>query len=374
MATQMSEIAVKAPARVNIIGEHTDYNGGFVLPTTTALYTRVVAVPRMDRAVEVHSTHYGETHSFRLDDIHRGEEVTWVEYVKGVAAELQADGIELTGATIEIASEIPVGGGLSSSASLELAIARALLAIAGVFVAAPDLAQLCQRAEHQYPRVRCGIMDQYTIACAEKDHAILLDCRSLAVEQVPIPAHARFIVTDSGVRHRLPDGQYNNRRDECMEAARILSSEVPGVTSLRDVDIRTLEAKRETLGETLYRRCRHVASENERVQAAVAALRGDDMATLGQQLNACQASLRDDFEVSCDEIETLVRIANECTGVLGSRMVGAGFGGCVLSLTSADEVDNAVAEISNDYNASFGRQPWIHVVEPSEPVREINST
>jgi galactokinase len=233
------------------------------------------------------------------------------------------------------------------------------------------LAEICQSAEHNYAGVQCGIMDQYTIACAEKGNAILLDCRSLDVVQVPIPDNARFILTDSGVRHRLPDGHYNNRTDECAAAVSTLATVVPDLESLRDLDAKTLEIQKKNLGDVLYRRCRHVLTENVRVQESVAALQGGDLAYLGSLLSACHASLRDDFEVSCDELEELVNIANACPGVLGSRMVGAGFGGCVLSLTSADNVEEAARQISSNYTGKFGTEPWMHIVQASHPVREV---
>jgi len=368
---RMSELSVQAPARVNIIGEHTDYNGGFVLPTTTALYTRLTATARSDRTVEVTSRNLADTQSFALDNVHRGSEFGWIEYVKGVAAELQADGVELRGASIEIDSDIPLGGGLSSSASLELGVATALLGLAGASIAAPRLARLCQRAEHHYAGVQCGIMDQYTIACAEKGSAILLDCRTLDTTQVPIPGDARLVVTDSGVRHRLPDGDYNDRADECAAAVRILTTVVPGLTSLRDLDADTLEAQKDTLGDVLHRRCRHVVTENQRVHEAVVALERGDLATIGVLLNACHASLRDDFEVSCDELEALVGIANASKGVLGSRMVGAGFGGCVLSLVNASDAEDAARQINSDYNSVLGKEPWTHIVRASDPVHEV---
>jgi len=369
---RMSEFSVQAPARVNIIGEHTDYNGGFVLPTTTALLTRVNASPREDRSIAATSRNLGDTQTFSLDNLRPNAEVTWIEYVKGVAAELQADGVELRGLNIDIHSEIPLGGGLSSSASLELAIATALVRAAGITVPPERLARLCQRAEHNYAHVQCGIMDQYTIACAQKGNAILLDCRSLDVVQVPIPNAARFIITDSGVRHRLPDGDYNDRADECATAVRHLAKAMPGLTSLRDLDASTLEAHKDVLGDVLYRRCRHVVSDNDRVHLAVAALGDEDLETLGELLNACHASLRDNFEVSCDELEALVEIANSCPGVKGSRMVGAGFGGCVLSLTTADDADEAARLIASNYNTAFGSDPWMHIVQAADSVREIS--
>ncbi len=367
----MSELSVQAPARVNIIGEHTDYNGGFVLPTTTALFTRVTATSRSDRSVKVTSKNLDDTQIFTLDDLRPGAEVTWIEYVKGVAAELQADGVALRGLSIDIESDIPLGGGLSSSASLELAVATAMLRAAGATVAPDRLARLCQRAEHNYAGVQCGIMDQYTIACTQKGNAILLDCRSLDAVQVSIPRNARFIVTDSGVRHRLPDGEYNDRADECAAAVRLLAKVVPGLTTLRDLRADALEEHKELLGDVLYRRCRHIVTENSRVHRAVDALESGDLAQLGSLLNACHRSLRDDFEVSCKEVDALVEVAIACNGVFGSRMIGGGFGGCVLSLSTADTVDEAAAQIAADYRQILGTDPWVHVVQAADPVREV---
>ena len=370
---RMSEFSVQAPARVNIIGEHTDYNGGFVLPTTTALFTRVTATSRPDRRVEVTSKNLDDTQIFTLDDLRPGAEMTWIEYVKGVAAELQADGVALQGLNIDIESDIPLGGGLSSSASLELAVATAMIRAVSATVALDRLARLCQRAEHKYAGVQCGIMDQYTIACARKGNAILLDCRSLDVVQVAIPDDARLIVTDSGVRHHLPDGDYNNRADECAAAVRLLAEVIPGLATLRDLHADALEEYKRLLGDVLYRRCRHIVTENSRVHRAVEAMDNADIKQLGALLNACHRSLRDDFEISCAEVDVLVDVCNACDGVIGSRMIGGGFGGCVLSLTTADAVDESAAQIVGNYGQVLGEEPWLHIVEPADPVREVGA-
>ena len=364
-------VQVVAPARVNIIGEHTDYNGGFVLPMSTALFTSVTATPRADRRVAATSKTFNETRSFALDDIQAGENVSWVEYVKGVAAGLQEFGVELPGAELLIESDIPLGAGLSSSASLELAIAKALLAVAGAEIPPLELALLCQQAEHHYAGVHCGIMDQYTVACAEEGHAILLDCRSLNAVQVQLPADVGFILTDSGVRHRLPDGDYNDRAQECAAAVEILAQEFAGVELLRDVTADMIGSHKNALGEVLYRRCRHVVSENERVQLAVMAMESGDQPALGRLLNECHTSLNKDFEVSCDELEALVAAANASDLVLGSRMIGAGFGGCVLSLCHLGDVSAAADDIRENYAAVAGKEPWQHIVAPARPVRVI---
>lgn len=367
-------VLVKAPARVNIIGEHTDYNDGFVLPMSTAIFTWAKASPRDDRKISVTSHNVGETCLFELDGMQPGQSSSWVEYVKGVAAELEGLGIVLRGADILIDSDIPLGAGLSSSASLELAVAKALLAIAGESVPGPELAKLCQRAEHRYAGVQCGIMDQYTLNCAKEGHAILLDCRSLEVIQVLVSPLLGFILTDSGVRHRLPDGHYNNRADECTTAVQILVRDRPEIKSLRDLRADVLEANKSALGDVLYRRCRHIVSENERVKSAVQAVENGELQKLGALFDACHTSLRDDYEVSCDELEALVKAANASNGVFGSRMVGAGFGGCVLSVCRSDDVAAAATEISANYKKVTGKKPWQHIVEPAKPARVITQT
>lgn len=367
----MRPIHVKTPARVNIIGEHTDYNDGFVLPMSTALFTSIAATRRDDRLLRVSSSSVAEASVIDLDDLQRGDPVSWIDYVKGVAAELQQYGVQLHGADLQIDSDIPLGAGLSSSASLELSVAKSLLAVADTDIAPPELARLCQRAEHNYAGVHCGIMDQYTLACAQKGHAILLDCRSLEMQQVPLPYKIGFILTDSGVRHSLAAGEYNARTDECAAAVALFAKRVPGIDKLRDVSMDMLQASRSDLGDILYRRCRHVLTENQRVLDAVAALENSAAQHLGSLLTACHASLRDDFEVSCGELDALVAAANASQRVFGSRMVGAGFGGCVLSVCEASDIEAAAREIRDNYAALTGNQPWQHQVSVAAPAQLV---
>jgi len=362
----------RAPARVNIIGEHTDYNDGLVLPTTTALFTSVAAVPRPDRIIRIESREMRNVQSFDLDDIEPAKNPGWIDYAKGVAAELEAEGIRLQGANLEIESQIPLGGGLSSSASFELAVATALLRLADRSLPGPSLAAICQRAEIRYAGVNCGIMDQFTIACCKRGNAMLLDCRSLDIEQVAIPPSAGMLIIDSGVKHRLPESAYNKRSDECAEAVKILSQHAPQVVALRDLKMEMLETQKDRLGDLLYRRCRHVVSENQRVRDAYAALRSGDLEKLGNLISASHASLRDDFEVSCDEVDQLVQIADECTDVPGSRILGAGFGGCVLSLVGLDNIEEVAGKITQKYKQVTGHDPWTHIVQGSEPAQQIH--
>jgi galactokinase len=297
--------------------------------------------------------------------------VTWVEYIRGVAAVLERNGIRLRGADIFIDSDIPLGGGLSSSASLELVIARALVDLANESVPVLELAKMCQQAEHEFAHVQCGIMDQYTIACAREDSVLLLDCRTLEAREVPIPADIVFIVTDSGVRHRLPDGDYNSRGDECATAMARLRNLGVDLQSLRDLTPELLADNEQGLGDLLFRRCRHVVSENDRVQQVVSALEANDVYSVGELVTDCHMSLRNDYEVSCKELDVLVEIANGCDGVHGSRMVGAGFGGCVLSVTTKGKVDRVRKQIGERYAKASGILPWQHIVEPANGVVEV---
>ena len=363
----MTKVIASAPARVNIIGEHTDYNDGFVLPTCTALVTQVSASVRADREVHVQTSLNNQTASFSLDHLSPNLSGEWVEYIKGVAAGLQGAGVALAGADLVIDGTIPLGAGLSSSASLELAVARAMLNLAEVEMSATDIALLCQKAEHDYAGVRCGIMDQYAVACAEYGHALLLDCRSLDATQVQLPDDLVFVLTDSGVRHKLVDGNYNERADECERAVAILADAQPGVISLRDVDQDLLEANKEALGDTLYRRCRHVLTENERVLAMVEALSAGDLEQVGHLLTAGHRSLSEDFEISRPQVDQVAAAADRIAGALGSRMVGGGFGGCVLSACRKADAEAVALQIRSEFAAIIGAEPWQHIVEPADP-------
>jgi galactokinase len=364
-------VLYRAPARVNLIGEHTDYNDGFVLPTATALYTWVAAAPRSDRLLKIFACRFDEHECIDLDRLEAGRTGRWADYARGVAAILEGEGHALRGADVVIDGEIPLGGGLSSSASLSCALAFALLDRSGIAIDRARLALLCQRVETDFAGVRCGIMDQYVIARAERDCAMLLDCRSLEFESIPIDANAGFVIVDSGVHHQLPAGEYNSRREECERAVSILAEKLSPLASLRDLAPEVLEEARGLLDDRLYRRCQHVLTENRRVRDAVAALTTGDVDRLGQLIDASHESLRSDFEVSCGELDALVEIATACPGVYGARMMGAGFGGCTINLVEPARVDQVVREISVEYGKILGREPWVHVVGSSDPVQAI---
>jgi galactokinase len=358
----------RAPGRVNVIGGHTDYNDGFVLPTTTALYTWIGIAPRADRILRAFSRRFDSVQEVDLGQITKRRDGDWFEYVKGVASILEASGRPLRGADLVIDGEIPLGGGLSSSASLETALALALLDGAGVEIERAELARLCQRAESDFVGARCGIMDQFVISCCARGRAMMLDCRSLEFRLAAMPNDARLLIVDSGVSHRLPSGHYNSRRKECEQAVSRLAGRIPQLGSLRDLDLEQLEDEKKTLGDRLYRRCRHVLNENQRVEAAYAALQVGDVAHLGKLITASHVSLRDDYEISCAELDALVEIMVDRPGVYGARLIGGGFGGCALCLVDAPHLDQVIDEVRTTYGELLGRLPWIHAVTAADPV------
>ena len=278
----------RAPARTNIIGEHTDYNDGLVMPVNMALYTWLAIAPRDDRLVCVRAADFDQMTEVNLDDIQQCPDGGWAEYPKGVLKVLQAYGFDLMGADVLIASEIPIGGGLSSSASLETVMAMAMLSISRHYVDRRQLAWMCKEAENDFVGVSCGIMDQYIISLGSSGHAMMLDCRSMEFEQVPLPEAARLLVVHSGVQHRLDDGGFNTRQQECQQAVEILSESHKGISALRDATVEQLNAHKSELGDVLYRRGRHVVTEIQRVRDALQAMTSDDPARPSKVVRRCQ--------------------------------------------------------------------------------------
>ena len=353
---------MRAPGRVNLIGEHTDYNDGFVLPTAIGLQTWIAYVPTDDGVVSLELDETGETLGFDLGALgeRRG---TWVDYVAGTAWALAREGWATTGARGVVAATLPREAGLSSSASLELASAWMLLGDAVVRTACLDLARACQRAENEYVGVRCGLMDQFSVACGEAGAALLLDCRSLAYRAVPLPRDLALVVCHTGSPRRLGDSAYNARREECERSVRMLGASRPGTTALRDVGVDDLPWAERLLPETEFRRVRHVVTENERVLAAVAALETGDHHALGGLFAASHASLRDDYEVSSAALDLLVEIASATPGVVAARMTGGGFGGCTVNLVEADAVGGLRARVIGEYAKRSGLTPRVFEVE-----------
>jgi len=356
----------RAPGRVNIIGEHTDYNDGFVMPAAIEFYTWVAAAKREGRVLEAYSEHFDEKISLPLDALSGPPRKHWSDFIRGVAAVLQKAGYNLAGANLVIHGEVPLGAGLSSSASLEVATALALTSLSGIDVPRLELVKLCQKAEHEFVGTRCGIMDQFIAVFGAAAHALMLDCRSLEYQLLPVPHDFRFVVCNSMVRHELASGEYNRRRADCEEGVKLLQSHLPGIRALRDVAVTDLEVWKHVLPATVYRRCRHVVTENQRVLAAAKALQSGDTHRFGHLMYRSHASLRDDYQVSCKELDLLVDLASSSSSVFGARMTGGGFGGCTVNLLRTDASDSFTEHISQAYQEVTGIIPEIYVCEPAQ--------
>ena len=353
---------VQAPGRVNLIGEHTDYNDGFVLPMAIESNVRIALRPRPDHRINLCSGNFSQQVTFGLDNLrHDDGKAKWSEYCRGVAWVMLEKGLPLRGMDAVIIGDVPIGAGLSSSAAMEVASAWAFQVAAGFRMDPVDMALPCQKAENEWVGMRCGIMDQFISVLGRKDHALLIDCRSLTYEAVPLPHSYSFVITNSMVRRGLVDSAYNERRAQCEEGVRLLQKRLPAIRALRDVSNDELEHFRNDLPELTYRRCRHVVTENTRALQSVAALKAGRAAEFGRLMNASHDSLRDDYQVSRNELDTLVTIAHSTHGCLGSRLTGAGFGGCTVSLVQTGAVEAFVDKVSQEYARITGLTPAIYV-------------
>ena len=362
-------LVAAAPGRVNLIGEHTDYNDGYVLPMALDREILAAAAAREDGTLRVHSADFREEASFKLGALEPGSVKGWAAYVAAVHWALGREGYPLRGADLFIQGDLPRGAGLSSSAALELAVARAACALGGWTWDAAAMARVCQKAENEFVGVRCGIMDQFAAAVGEAGCALFLDCRSLAHESVPIGwTGAEFVVIDSGVSRSLHTSAYNERREECVLAVRELSVRFPGLSSLRDA---TPEMLRDPASENepWWHRARHVVSENGRVLKAVEALRGGKPAAFGNLMSASHASLRDDYAVSCPELDLLVACALEQPGCFGARLTGAGFGGCTISLVAGEAVPAFAENVTASYQGATGISPQVFIFKAGRTAR-----
>jgi len=351
----------RAAGRVNLIGEHTDYNDGLVLPAAIDRSTWVAAAPRRDRTLRVASRNLAGERHIALDAPSRSPDGHWSDYAAGVVAQLARHGIPLGGADLLIDSDIPLGAGLSSSAALEVGVARALLAIAGAALAPLELARLCQAAEHEFAGTHCGIMDQYSACFGDEGNLLLLDCRTQRHRPVPLPARVRLLVCNSMVRHALASGEYNRRRADCSAAVTALQAREARIASLRDLGPDDLAPLGRHLEPRLLRRVRHVVGENARVRATAAALQRGDLDECGRLLYASHASLRDDYEVSCAELDALVEAAAGIPGIWGARMTGGGFGGCTVNLVDAAAAEAAGAALLDRYVEATGRRAEVYI-------------
>ena len=349
---------VRAPGRVNLIGEHTDYNLGFVLPAAIDLEIRIAYLPTDDGRVELTRLDDGGRDGFDLE-ADRPRSGTWLDYVAGTAWALGEAGRPRRGLRGVIASTLPTASGLSSSAAIELASAWALLDEAATSVDAMTLARICQRAENVYVGVQCGLMDQFASSCGVDGSAVLLDCRSLEWRPVALPDGVVIVVLHTGSPRSLNASEYNARRSQCELAVAELAREDPSVASLRDVTLPALEAARARMDAVAYRRARHIVTENQRVAETIAAFAAGDLAAVGRLFAASHASLRDDFEVVSPELDAMVEIASAVPGVVAARMTGAGFGGSTVNLVRPEAVDALRAAVERDYPVRTGLQPRV---------------
>lgn len=355
----MQLIETRAPGRVNLIGEHTDYNDGFVLPCAIAYDTSVFASPRGDRMLTVRSR-LGEPAAFDLDRLPLERRGAWSDYARGMLIELRHAGIDLRGGDLRVTGTVPLGAGLSSSASFEVAVGLALLALAHAQMKPLELARLAQRAEIEHVGTRCGIMDQFTVLFAKAGHVMLLDTRTLDFEAIPLPPGIAIVICNTMVRHDLASSHYNERRAECERAAHLLN-----VRALRDVSMEQLLHARSRLTPQLFARARHVISENGRVLEAASALRAGDLERLGSLLYASHESLRTDYAVSCPELDAMVEIARTHSATIGARMTGGGFGGCTVNVVRAESAGEFRMYMATEYRLRTGIVPEIYDGTPS---------
>jgi galactokinase len=388
-----------APGRVNLIGEHTDYNEGFVLPAAIDKHVAVAFAPRADRILRAYSAEFDHAREMSLDSLadrvatepdKRSGRGGWFDYVAGVAWAMLAAGRPLVGADLAIAGDLPVGAGLSSSAALEIAVARALASVAGLEWDPRVAAVQAQRAEHEFAGVACGIMDQLSVAAAREGCALLIDCRSMETTDVPIPEEARILVFDSGVRRELASSAYNARRASCERVVRLIQSLEPGVSALRDVNPALLDRLAQTerekeagtfsgkvpasfsLDPVDLRRARHVIAENARPAALADAFRSDDLVRAGRLMRDSHESLRDLYEVSSPELDALVELASSQPGCHGARLTGAGFGGCVIAVVEAGSVERVMSSVETGYQERMGRPTTAFVIRASQGARILD--
>ncbi len=361
----------QAPGRVNVIGEHTDYNLGFVMPAAIGLHCSVGIAPRADRELHIYSLQFDQNAVIDLDSLALAARGDWSDYVVGTAVALEKSGYKLRGANLVVSGDVPLGSGLSSSAAIEVATGFALLSIGGHAIDRRQLALACQRAENEFVGARCGIMDQFISAHGRAGHALMLDCRSLEATALPLPGNVQLLVCNTGVKHSHAAGEYNARRQQCEEGVRLLSSEIAGIQSLRDIDSAQLERHEGALPELIYRRCRHVVTENERVLRMARALQKADLPAIGKLMADSHRSLRDDYQVSCPELDIMVEIAAGLPGVIGARMTGGGFGGCTVNLVDDQAARSVRSLILEQYEARTGIHPDAYVLAATDGVAEV---
>jgi galactokinase len=361
----------RAPGRVNLIGEHTDYNDGFVMPAAIEFYSYAAIGERADHTLSVYSEQFHQSVEFSIAHLAGPPRKHWSDYVRGVAAVLRDEGYPLRGANLVIDGQVPIGSGLSSSAAIEVTTALALTSLGGVTIPLLEVARLCQRAENTYTGARCGIMDQFVSCFGKQDHALMLDCRSLEATYLQLSPNVCLVICNTMVRHELATGEYNERRASCERVVETIAKFRPEVRALRDLTLEDLEHYQNQISSVDFRRCRHVITENHRVKDAKAALESADLARFGELMYLSHDSLDQDYEVTCRELNIMVKLAREFEGVYGARMTGGGFGGCTITLVESKVVPEFQATVAREYEKLTGLSPQIVVSAAAAGASEV---
>ena len=362
----------RAPGRVNLIGEHTDYNDGFVMPAAVGFSTYVGIAPRPDRKLVLQSQEFPGCFEFDLDNLPQQRNQAWVDYVVGVATVLRRRGIRLEGANLLVNGDIPIGAGLSSSAALEVVSTLAFLSLTGTQMPLPEVATLCREAENTYVGAHVGIMDQYISCMGKAGHAMLLDCRSLEFRLVPIPPGLQLVVCNTMVKHDVATSGYNVRRAQCEEGVGYFAKWYPNIRALRDVSVEMLHEHSKDLSPVILKRCTHVILENQRTVEAARSLTDRDLARMKELMAESHASMRDLYEISCQEVDIMVDSAQDLPGFCGGRMTGGGFGGCTINLVRTGNASDFAAQIADRYQRATNIKPQIYICSAEDGAQALN--
>ena len=361
----------RAPGRVNLIGEHTDYNDGFVMPAAIGFSTFVAIAERPDRKLLIHSDEFPGALEYDVEHLPEKRTGGWGDYVLAVASVLQKYGRRLKGANILVHGEVPIGAGLSSSAAIEVASALALMSLDESQLPLPEVAKLCQQGENTFIGARVGIMDQFVSCMGKAGHALLLDCRSLDFKFVPIPAGIQIVVCNTMVKHEVATSAYNTRREQCEAGVRYFAKIDPAIRALRDVSVEMVDQRANDLPPTVWNRCSHVVRENQRTLDAARALEAGDMTRVGALMRASHHSLRDLYEVSCRELDIMVEAAQGLPGFCGGRMTGGGFGGCTINLVRDENARTFSSQISERYQRATGISPQVYLCSAEDGAQQL---
>jgi len=361
-----------APGRVNLIGEHTDYAEGFVMPAAIDFATLAAISPRSDGQVVLYAENFGEERAFPADALPTAASGHWSDYPLGVFAILAGEGYTIPPLSLSLWGDVPVASGLSSSAAVEVATATAVLGLLGVSIPGPQLARLCQRSENEFVGANCGIMDQFISANGKADNALLLDCRDLSYQLAPIPENVALVIANTMVKHSVAGSGYTSRRASVEEACRILATHRPEIKFLRDATVADLERWGHEISAEDLKRARHVITENDRTVAAAAALKAGDLKTLGRLMREAHISYSQDFEASCAEADTMVDLAQDLPGLIGARLTGGGFGGCTINLVDKDQARQFAQTLGERYAKATGITPEIHICHASDGAHRVS--